>query len=64
MINKSAGKVSAEMVAGYPPGIPCLMPGEMITEEIVEYIICLQARNISLHGLRNPERQMIDIVEV
>lgn len=29
------GRVSAELVAPYPPGIPVLAPGEMITAEII-----------------------------
>ena len=29
------GRVSAELVAPYPPGIPVLAPGEMITTEII-----------------------------
>ena len=27
------GRVSAELVAPYPPGVPVLAPGELITEE-------------------------------
>ena len=29
------GRVSAEMAAPYPPGIPALAPGEIVTEEVV-----------------------------
>ena len=34
----SAGKVSAEYVWAYPPGIPLIVPGEIISEEIIDYI--------------------------
>lgn len=27
------GRISANMILPYPPGVPLLMPGEMITEE-------------------------------
>src|SRR5450830_382666 len=33
-----AGRVSAEMVTPYPPGIPVLGPGEAISDEIVAYL--------------------------
>jgi arginine decarboxylase len=29
----AVGRVSAELVAPYPPGVPVLAPGELITEE-------------------------------
>lgn len=37
-LDKAAGEIIAEMVSPYPPGIPMLMPGERITEKIVEYL--------------------------
>ena len=30
------GRVSAELVAPYPPGVPVLAPGELITADAVE----------------------------
>ena len=38
------GRVSAESIAGYPPGIPALLPGERITAELVAYLRELQRR--------------------
>ncbi|MBO0773061.1 MAG: DegT/DnrJ/EryC1/StrS family aminotransferase [Actinobacteria bacterium] len=32
----AAGRVSAELIAPYPPGIPVLAPGEVITPELVQ----------------------------
>ena len=37
-INEAVGKVSANFVVPYPPGTPILVPGELITAEIIEYI--------------------------
>ena len=34
--DEAIGRVSAEVVAPYPPGIPVLAPGERITSEAVE----------------------------
>ncbi len=34
----SAGKVSAEYIWAYPPGIPIIVPGEVISEDIIDYI--------------------------
>lgn len=40
--NEAAGRVSAELVTPYPPGIPAVGPGELYTEE-KENISYLQA---------------------
>lgn len=37
-LEKSVGKICAEEVTFYPPGIPILNPGEIITSEIIDYI--------------------------
>lgn len=34
----SSGKVCAEYIWAYPPGIPIIVPGEIISEEIISYI--------------------------
>ncbi len=37
-IEASIDEVSAELICPYPPGIPLLMPGEIITRPAVEYL--------------------------
>ena len=37
-INSAINKICAEEVTFYPPGIPILQPGELITAEVVDYI--------------------------
>ena len=32
-LDQLVGKVAANMILPYPPGVPLVMPGEMITEE-------------------------------
>ena len=32
---QAVGRVSAELVAPYPPGIPALAPGEVVSAELV-----------------------------
>jgi lysine decarboxylase len=36
--DKAIGRISADSVAAYPPGIPNLLPGETITPENVSYL--------------------------
>jgi len=37
-IKKSVGRISGSAVCVYPPGIPIIFPGEMITLDIANYI--------------------------
>lgn len=37
-IEQSIGKISAELICPYPPGIPLLIPGEMILQETIDYL--------------------------
>ncbi|MGK0715162.1 aminotransferase class I/II-fold pyridoxal phosphate-dependent enzyme [Leucobacter sp. W1153] len=35
---EAVGRVSASMLAAYPPGIPNLVPGEIVTDEAIAYL--------------------------
>jgi arginine decarboxylase len=49
-VDEAVGRISCESIAGYPPGIPALLPGERITEEVVAYLRELTAAGARLHG--------------
>ena len=36
--DRAAGRVSADSLAAYPPGIPNLLPGELITQQTLEFL--------------------------
>jgi arginine decarboxylase len=37
-VEDAVGRVAAEMVSPYPPGVPMLAPGELISQEAVDYL--------------------------
>lgn len=47
------GRVSADQVVPYPPGIPILVPGQLLTEEIIQYLVNLlrAQKRVELHGI-------------
>lgn len=45
-LQNAAGRICAEQVSFYPPGIPVLLPGELVTEEIIAY--CENMKNLRL----------------
>ncbi|MFF4953361.1 aminotransferase class I/II-fold pyridoxal phosphate-dependent enzyme [Streptomyces chattanoogensis] len=37
-VQDAAGRVAAEMLTPYPPGIPTVLPGELLTEPVLQYL--------------------------
>lgn len=35
---QAAGRICAEMLTPYPPGIPAAVPGEQLDQDVVEYL--------------------------
>lgn len=62
-INESSGHVCTEFVMCYPPGIPILAPGEMITDEIVEYIRYAKEKGCSLTGTEDLKIENINVLK-
>jgi len=50
-VGLSAGRVCAVLVVPYPPGIPLLMPGEVINQNIIDILIFHQEFNREFPGL-------------
>lgn len=48
-IKESCGKIAAEYVWAYPPGIPLLVPGEEITEDMVKFLLEKEKQGIRIH---------------
>ena len=61
-VDDAVGRVSAEAIAGYPPGIPVLLPGERITDEVIEYLRSLKAVGARLHGASDPDFKTICVL--
>ena len=61
-IRESAGKICGEFVMCYPPGIPILAPGEMITKEIIEYIIYAKEKGCSMQGTEDPNVEYLNVL--
>ncbi len=62
-IMESAGEVCAEFVMCYPPGIPILAPGELITEEILKYTDYAKKKGCFMTGTQDMSIEHIQVVE-
>lgn len=57
------GRVSADTLAAYPPGIPNLMPGEEITAEAVAFLTAVAASPSGyVRGAVDPEVSKLRVV--
>ncbi len=52
-LESAAGSISGEYVYLYPPGTPVVVPGEVLTEEIVDTIRNYRAQQLPIQGMRD-----------
>lgn len=55
--------ISGEFVFLYPPGIPLVVPGEVITEELLEQIKVYLEANMNISGLKDNSNKTIEVVK-
>ncbi len=58
-VNKTAG----EMIAAYPPGIPCILPGELISREMIDYLVYLVRSGARIQGPEDAALRYINIID-
>jgi lysine decarboxylase len=57
------GSVSSEFVMCYPPGIPILAPGELITREALDYVLYAKSKGSLLMGPQDMTLENIFVVK-
>ena len=62
-LDESAGKVCTEFVMCYPPGIPILAPGELITPEIIEYIKYAKEKGCQMTGTEDINIERLNVLK-
>ena len=58
----SAGRICAETISPYPPGIPVISPGEEITKEIIDYLHLEIKAGVRMQGPYDKELRKIRVV--
>ncbi len=62
-LEDAGNMVAGEMAAIYPPGIPCLLPGELISDDILEYLMYLKRSEVPVQGPADPRLDYILVIE-
>lgn len=60
---ESVGKICGEMIMAYPPGIPIIIAGERISQDIIDHIEELKEAKLHLQGMEDPDLQTINVIE-
>lgn len=61
-LTEAAGKIVAEMLMAYPPGIPLIAPGEILTQEIIDYVLGLKQQDAHIYGTEDPTAETIKVI--
>ena len=63
-LEEAAGHVCSEFVMCYPPGIPILAPGELITPEIIEYIRYAKEKGCQMTGTEDIKIERLNVLDI
>lgn len=53
ILKDSCGRISGDFVSLYPPGVPLLAPGEIITVEIIDRLHRYEKDGLEIHGIKD-----------
>ena len=60
--DQAVGRICAEQITPYPPGIPVIIPGERITAELLDYLRSGLAAGMQLPDPADPRLGTIRVV--
>ena len=60
---ETVGRVCSEFVMCYPPGIPILAPGELITDDILAYIKYAKKKGCQMTGTEDMELKRLNVMK-
>ncbi len=60
--DKAAGRVAAEQITPYPPGIPAVVPGERLDEAVIDYLRSGVAAGMTLPDPADPSAHHFRVV--
>jgi arginine decarboxylase len=61
-VNEAVGRIAAEMITPYPPGAPAVLPGEVITKPVLDYLRSGLAAGMYIPDPADPELNTVRVV--
>ncbi|BAZ02318.1 Orn/Lys/Arg decarboxylase [Tolypothrix tenuis PCC 7101] len=62
-LQQTCDRICAEIICPYPPGIPVLMPGELITKSAIEYLQQIQATGGFITGCEDSSLSNLKVIK-
>jgi arginine decarboxylase len=62
-LNEAVGHILAENVIPYPPGIPLLVPGEILEQRHLDYVRHLIGKGSAIVGMEDSSLRMVRVVD-
>ena len=62
-IYDSIGMISGEYIIPYPPGISLLSPGEIISKDIIDYVVYCNQNGMSVSGMKDSKLEFIQVID-
>ena len=62
-LEECKGRISTESIMCYPPGIPILAPGELVTDEVLSYIRQAKDHGSQMTGTEDPAVEQLCVVK-
>lgn len=59
---RAAGRIAAEQITPYPPGIPAVVPGERLDEAVIEYLRTGVESGMNVPDAADPELKHVRVV--
>lgn len=60
---RSSGRISAEYIYLYPPGIPVVAPGEILDSAVVEYLLKCKREGLDVQGMMDDSLEKIKVIK-
>jgi arginine/lysine/ornithine decarboxylase len=61
-VNEAVGRIAAEMITPYPPGAPAVLPGEVITKPVLDYLRSGLAAGMYIPDPADPDLNTVRVV--
>lgn len=62
-VSDAINRISAELICPYPPGVPVLVPGEMVTKDSLDYLQQVLTNGGTITGCSHPELETLLVVK-
>ena len=62
-IERCLGRICGEMIIPYPPGIPIIVPGEVISKDIIDYALECRSKGIKINGTKDASLKYITVIK-